>query len=114
VTDDTRPLAALLRETYRERWINDHKQAMLEAEEIAARLRDAGVTLAPAEGLREARYAALVKENSRLRHLLAVALDPSEDEQHEWCDVTSDGEHTFDSFSFERDARATLTPEDDR
>jgi hypothetical protein len=61
-----------------------------------------------------ARHAALVEENSRLRHLLAVALDPSEDEEHEWCDVTSGGEHTFDRFSFERDARAALASEEER
>lgn len=55
--------------------------------------------------LRAALAPAPTLDVERLRHLLAVALDPADDEAHEWCDVDSDGYHRFDSESFEREAR---------
>jgi hypothetical protein len=50
--------------------------------------------------------------NERLRHLLAVALDPSEDEDHEWCDEDGNAMHRFDRGAFEADVRAALASKD--
>ena len=49
-------------------------------------------------------------EIARLRHLLAVAIDPDEDTAHEWCDEDSGGTHRFDRASFEVATRAALAP----